>query len=176
MSNEQLVRRVRLYIFEHFMNHAQAPVGEQLMNEFSLSRDEAAEILRELEAARHIALVPGTARILMAFPFSAIATPFRVAARGQAYFANCAWDAIAFHAMLRDDVRVDSFCHHCGTPITVELRDGRATRVEPEETLVVPRAAPHPVVGEHRRYLLQHHGLLRLTRAPRRVRSVCTGR
>ena len=136
MSNEQIVRRARLYIFEHFINHAHAPVGEQLMNEFSLSRDEAAEILRAMEVARHIALVPGTARILMAFPFSAIATPFRVAARGQAYFANCAWDAIAFHAMLRDDVRVDSFCHHCGTPITIELRDGQATRVDPEETLV----------------------------------------
>ncbi|MBA2266312.1 MAG: hypothetical protein H0W17_07970 [Chloroflexi bacterium] len=37
---------------------------------------------------------------------------------------------------MRDDVRVDSFCHHCGTPITVELRDGHAARAEPEETLV----------------------------------------
>ncbi|MBA2263546.1 MAG: hypothetical protein H0W10_02665 [Chloroflexi bacterium] len=135
-TNDLLIQRVRLYIFEHFLKHAQPPVCEQLMNEFSISRDEAMEILRELESARHIALVQGTARILMAFPFSAIATPFRVTARGQAYFANCAWDAVAFHAMLRDDVRVDSFCHHCGTPITIELRDGRATRVEPAETLV----------------------------------------
>lgn len=135
-TNDLLIQRVRLYIFEHFLKHAQPPVCEQLMNEFSISRDEAMEILRELESARHIALVQGTARILMAFPFSAIATPFRVTARGQAYFANCAWDAIAFHAMLRDDVRVDSFCDHCGTPITIDLQDGRARRVEPEETLV----------------------------------------
>jgi len=136
MTRDELIPRVRLYIFEHFLKQAHAPVSEQLMTEFSLSRDEATEILRELESARHIALVPGTARILMAFPFSAIATPFRVTARGQSYFANCAWDAVAFHAMLRDDVRVDSFCHHCGTPITIELRDGRATLVEPAETLV----------------------------------------
>lgn len=136
MTEDGLIPRVRLYVFEHFLKHAHAPVSEQLMTEFSLSRKEATEILRELESARHIALVPGTARILMAFPFSAIATPFRVTARGLTYFANCAWDAVAFHAMLRDDVRVDSFCHHCGTPITIELRDGRATRVEPAETLV----------------------------------------
>jgi hypothetical protein len=87
-------------------------------------------------AARHIALVPGSARILMAFPFSAITTPFRVRARGRAYFANCAWDAVAFHAMLGSEVVVESFCHHCAAPITIELRDGQATRVEPKETLV----------------------------------------
>jgi hypothetical protein len=137
MTTDELIPRVRLSIFEHFLQHARPPVCEELMNEFSLSRDDASQILRDLETARHIALVPGgTARILMAFPFSAIATPFKVTTRGQTYYANCAWDAIAFHAMLREDVRVDSFCHHCGTPITVELRDGRATRVEPEETIV----------------------------------------
>ena len=106
------------------------------MSRFSIARDDATALLRDLESARHIALVPGTTRILMAFPFSAIATPFRVTARGQTYFANCAWDAIAFYAMLRDEVQVDSFCHHCATPIRIELRDGHAAYVEPQETLV----------------------------------------
>ena len=136
MIDEQTVARVRLSIFERFVNDAQAPVVEELMTEFSLSRDDATAILDELVAARHIALVPGSARILMAFPFSAIATPFRVTARGRTYFANCAWDAVAFHAMLGDEVHVESFCHHCATPIRIELRDGRATRVEPKEVLV----------------------------------------
>lgn len=136
MTDEQTVARVRLSTFERFVNDAQAPVVEELMTEFSLSRDDATAILDELVAARHIALVPGSARILMAFPFSAIATPFRVTARGRTYFANCAWDAVAFHAMLGDEVHVESFCHHCATPIRIELRDGRATRVEPKETLV----------------------------------------
>jgi hypothetical protein len=76
-------------------------------------------------------------RILMAFPFSAIATPFRVRARARDYFANCAWDAVAFHSMLgQDDVSIDSYCHHCATPIRVELSDGRATVVEPAESIV----------------------------------------
>ncbi len=107
------------------------------MTEFRLTRDEASDVLRELEAARHIALVKGTARILMAFPFSAIATPFRVTARGRTWFANCAWDAVAFHAMLREaDVQVDSFCNHCAEPIRIEMRDGRAVGVDPPEALV----------------------------------------
>jgi hypothetical protein len=133
---DDLAARVRKFLFDHFLEQAAPPVAERLMTDFSLSRDEAADVLHSLEAARHIALVKGTERILMAFPFSAIATPFRVTVRGRTYFANCAWDAIAFHAMLGDEVRVESFCHHCADPIEVELRDGRATRVEPEEALV----------------------------------------
>ena len=133
---ELLAPRVRLFLFEHFLEHAAPPVVEQVMSEFSLPRAAASEVLHELEAARHIALVRGTDRILMAFPFSAVATPFRVTTRGRSYFANCAWDAIAFHAMLGDEVRVDSFCHHCAAPIEIELKDGRATRVEPAESLV----------------------------------------
>jgi hypothetical protein len=136
MSDEPTVPRVRLSIFERFLEDAQAPTVEELMTEFSVPREKVTAILDELAVARHIALVPGSARILMAFPFSAIATPFRVMARGKRYFANCAWDAIAFHAMLGDDVQVESFCHHCATPINIELRGGRATHVEPAETLI----------------------------------------
>jgi len=136
MTDEQTAARVRLLIFEHFLKHARAPVVEELMTELSLDRENVTAILDELVTARHIALVPGSARILMAFPFSAIATPFRVTTRGREYFANCAWDAVAFHAMLGDEVRVDSFCHHCATPILLELKDGRATRVEPAETVM----------------------------------------
>jgi hypothetical protein len=83
VSDTALQQRVRLFIFDHFLENAAPPVVEQVMNEFSLSRSDAADALRDLEAARHIALVKGTARILMAFPFSAIATPFRVTTRGQ---------------------------------------------------------------------------------------------
>jgi alkylmercury lyase-like protein len=136
MSTEMLPQRVRLFIFENFLEHAAPPVAEQLMARFSLSRTAASDLLHDLEAARHIALVKGTARILMAFPFSAIATPFRVTVRDRSYFANCAWDAIAFHAMLGDDVRVESFCHHCAVPVEIEVRDGQATTINPPESLV----------------------------------------
>ena len=133
---DELLAPVRKSIFDHFLQHAAPPVVEELMTGFSLTREAAGDVLRGLEAARHLALVKGTDRILMAFPFSAVATAFRVDVGDQRYFANCAWDAIAFHAMLGAPVRVDSFCHHCGTPITVELRDGRAIVVDPPETLI----------------------------------------
>jgi Alkylmercury lyase len=136
LSDENLQQRVRLFILEQFLESAAPPVAEQVMGQFSISRAAATEVLRDLESARHIALVKGTARILMAFPFSAIATPFRTTVRGRSYFANCAWDAIAFHAMLGDDILVESFCHHCAIPIHIELHDGRATLVDPPQSLV----------------------------------------
>lgn len=106
------------------------------MVDFGLTRNAVTDALHQLTAARHIALVPGTDRILMAFPFSAVATPFRVEARERSYFGNCSWDAIAFHTMLAEPVRVRSACHHCAQPIAVDLADGSATRVDPPEALV----------------------------------------
>ena len=123
-------------MFEHFREHAVPPVIEQVMTEFALSRDQAIEAFAALDTARHIALVKGTSRILMAFPFAAAATPFQVTSGGRTYFANCSWDAIAFHAMLGADVRVDSYCHHCAAPIQIEMSGGRAMRVSPAETLI----------------------------------------
>jgi hypothetical protein len=133
---EELLPQIRKAIFDHFLEHAAPPVVEELMTGFSLSRTEAGDVLHDLEEARHIALVPGTERVLMAFPFSAVATPFRVGVEGHDYFANCAWDAIAFHPMLDREVRVDSFCHHCGEPIHLELKNGRTVSAQPAGTLI----------------------------------------
>jgi len=135
-TGDDLRAQIRKFVFDHFLEHAAPPVVEQLMTAFSLPRDGTVEVLRDLEKARHIALVRGSARILMAFPFSAVATPFGVTVGDRHYFANCAWDAVAFHAMLDADVRVNSFCHHCAGPIEIELTHGKASRVEPAETIV----------------------------------------
>src|SRR2546425_3767308 len=95
--SQNLQKSVRKYIFEHFEEHTTAPVLEQIMRKFDLERTSAFKVLVELQSARHIALLTGTQRILMAFPFSSIVTPFRVkvAGKDKEYFANCAWDAVA---------------------------------------------------------------------------------
>ena len=128
-------QHVRLRIYQHFLEHARPPVVEELMADFGLTREQTSAVLRELADARHLALVKGTSRILMAFPFWAIATPFVVSAGGKSYFANCSWDSIAFHTMLDDDVWIDSFCHHCARSIAVELSGGLAVLVEPDTTI-----------------------------------------
>src|SRR5216683_4776414 len=101
-TSENLQKNVRKYIFDHFEEHAIAPVLEQIMRRFGLNRASAFKVLVDLQSARHIALLTGTQRILMAFPFSSVVTPFRVkvAGKDREYFANCAWDAVALHVTL----------------------------------------------------------------------------
>ena len=136
VPDPEVVRQARKLVFDHFREHAEPPVLEDLMERFRLGREEASEILLALEAARHLKLVPGTQRILMAFPFSAIATPFRVTAGVKRYFANCAWDAVACHATLGQPVRIDSRCHHCAADLTIELAEGRVSRSSAPSPLV----------------------------------------
>lgn len=131
-----LAQRVRLRVYEHFAEHGVAPVVEQLMDEFDLTRAETVETLEQLAAVRHLALLKGTGRILMAWPFSAIATPFVSRTARRDYFANCSWDAIAMHALLGVDVQVESFCHHCARPITIQLAEGRTVSTDPESAIV----------------------------------------
>jgi hypothetical protein len=129
--------RLRHFIFEWCLAKEQPPVIEELVTAFSASREECRKALLSLESRRLLVLLPGTDRILMAHPFSGIVTPFCAAtANGKRYFANCAWDAIAFHVMLQEDVAITSFCHHCGGPIDVRLSGQRVGHAAPETTVV----------------------------------------
>ena len=100
---------------------------EQIMRKFGLDRESAFKVLVDLQSARHIALLTGTQRILMAFPFSSIVTPFRVkvAGKDKEYFANCAWDAVAIHVALGKEQWISSYCHHCSEDIRIHLKDQR---------------------------------------------------
>jgi len=136
IRSTDLGQQVRKYVLDHFLEFSVPPVVEQIMKRFRFGRAQAVEVLQWLETARHLRLVPGTQRILMAFPFSAVATPFIVTLRNRRwYFANCAWDAVAFHAMLNEEIRIGSQCHHCAESISITLANGRAT-ASPRETRV----------------------------------------
>lgn len=137
MDDDALRPLLRKHVYDSFLEGGAPPVVEELMQSFSLSRETVERLLGELAATRQLALVKGTSRVLMAWPFSAIATPFVVETRGREYFANCAWDAVAFHSMLdEDEVLIRSFCHHCAQPIEIDFRGGRAVRVDPPEAIM----------------------------------------
>jgi hypothetical protein len=138
------VAEVRKYVFDYFREHTSAPVLEQIMQRFKLDRSGASKALAELESAHHIFLVPGTQRILMAFPFSGVVTPFRVTISDdqKKYFANCAWDAVAFHVMLRKEQWIESFCHHCAENMTIHLKDQDKISSHPSDDPMVFLSLP----------------------------------
>lgn len=124
-------RDVRKYIFDYFLENCRAPVLEEIMSRFGMTRDAGAEVLEELEVAHHVIRVPATNRILMANPFSALDTPFRVSVGNKRYFGACAWDAVAYHVMLGRDTQVDSYCHHCAERISIWFKNGVASSKPP---------------------------------------------
>ncbi len=134
---DDLARDVRKFIYDRIRETSHAPVIEESMRRFGLARGTAREVIGVVEANRQVVLLKGTDRILMAHPFSAVPTPFRVTLDdGQAFFANCSWDAIAMHVMLEAAVAIDSFCHHCGEKIAIELSDETVKSKRPEDPIV----------------------------------------
>jgi len=134
MNQEQRV--IRKYIFDHFFEYTTAPPLEEVMQRFKLTRKEAFNRFKELEAEHHIHLVPGTQRILMANPFSAVSTPFRVYFGASRYYANCAWDTVAMHVMLEKEACIASFCHHCADPIEITMTGGEVKASNPPAPVI----------------------------------------
>ncbi len=122
-------------VFDYFHENSRAPVLEEIMQQFHLGRDDAYSLLSQLEKSHHILLLPGTQRILMANPFS-ITTPFTDIINGKKYFANCAWDTISLHVMLRQDTTVDAYCHHCAEPISISLSQEKIMSSKPASPLI----------------------------------------
>ena len=131
VDTNDIDRSIRKFVFDYFLEHAVAPSAPEIAAGLELPLSQVKDSLRTLDEAHHLKLLEGTSRILMAFPFSAIATPFRVIrGDGRRYFANCAWDSIAFHPMLNEPVRVDSFCDRCGKAVGFRLEAGKGVRIE----------------------------------------------
>lgn len=123
---------VRLAVLTFFLEHARPPLVEEIAMRFGWDLEATEASLERLEAERHLARVPGTSRLLMVFPLSAVPTPYRVSLpHGRSYYANCAWDALGVHLLLHHPVRIESYCHHCGAPIRLELHEARAFSPDP---------------------------------------------
>ena len=114
MDEHDLALRNRIY--RHFVDEGRAPSRTEIGDD---------DALRRLHDA-HALVLGGDGEVLMANPFSAVPTPYRVEAAGGSWFANCAWDSFGIPAALHMDGHVFTTCGDCGHPIEIELRDGPA--------------------------------------------------
>jgi hypothetical protein len=78
-------------------------------------------------------LHPETDYIASFPPLNGLPTQYRVTVRGeQKWFAQCGFEATSVTWLFPGErVRVDVACLDCGEPLTVEMLDGRLTRVDP---------------------------------------------
>lgn len=115
--------RVRGYVYDMILRAGEVPGISEVAREVSASTEDVRAAFQRLAAARALVVHPDTAGIVMAPPFSAVPTPFRVTIPPRAYYANCIWDALGVAAMLKKDARIETSCGDCGRPETLEVRE-----------------------------------------------------
>ena len=135
---DPLARQIRKFIYDTIVETCHPPIAQHVAAHFNISRPEAVRVFHTLQEERQLTLIPGTDRILMAHPFSALVTPFRCRLRtGREYFINCSFDTLACHVMLgHAPMTVSSFCHRTGVQIEMLLEGGRVEWLHPENTVV----------------------------------------
>ncbi|RDI73900.1 Alkylmercury lyase [Gaiella occulta] len=116
---------LRSLTYRLFVERGRAPAAADVAQEAGVSVDEILSGWRRLHDQHALVLDAASSEILMANPFSAVPTAFRVEADGRSWFANCAWDAFGICAALHVDGRIETACPDCGEPVTVEVRNQR---------------------------------------------------
>jgi hypothetical protein len=124
MSEADVDRRTRFHVYDVTMREGAPPSRARLAELMWMPDDEVRASLGRLFEAHMLVLQRGTGEVLMAGPFSAVPTPFRVTLPQFTAFGNCIWDALGVVANLHSGARIDTSCADCGAAATLEIRDG----------------------------------------------------
>src|SRR5215212_4258267 len=108
MNIEETDRAVRREVYDVTMREGVPPLAGRVAAALRVSVDDIHASLRRLADAHMLVLQRDTGEILMANPFSAVPTPFRVDAGGLSCYGNCIWDALGIPAMLQCDAEIDT--------------------------------------------------------------------
>jgi len=125
LTPDELPWAVRHFVYEQLAQTGQPPLPAEAAEALNITEAEAEEAFRWLHQHHAFLLDGDTFKVRMANPFSGIATDFRVRTADQAYWANCAWDALGIPAALGAEAHIDAHCAHTGEPIALEVREGQ---------------------------------------------------
>jgi len=110
--------------YRAFAEFGRAPSAAEVADAAGVTAETVREGWQRLHDA-HALVLDDAGEILMANPFAARPTPFRVEADGRSYYANCGWDAFGVGAALHADSTVHTACIDCHSPLDIHVRDGR---------------------------------------------------
>ncbi len=117
-------RLVRLYVYDHFTRTGQAPTIAEIAQTFSSPLPDIQAAFQRLVERKALVLQKESGEILMAEPFSAVPTPFRVETEEQSWWGNCIWDALGIPAMLNTDATIITSCGDCGEKMVLTIKYG----------------------------------------------------
>jgi Alkylmercury lyase len=122
-ANETFDKRVRLHIYNHFVEKDIAPSIIETAAALSSSLTDIRAAYQRLADGRALVL-QGNGEILMAEPFSAVPTPFQVEVGNRSWWGNCIWDSLGIPAMLNVDARIVTACGCCNDSMVLEIKNG----------------------------------------------------
>ncbi len=131
---------VRMSVYRRFVETGEAPGVDDVSRELDCPPDEVEAAFDRLSAERVLVLKPGTRKIRMAMPLSAVETPFRVHVGKQSYWAPCIWDALGIPAMLGADARIATHYEEFEDPPDLRVTDGRLSWTDGVIHFAVPAA------------------------------------
>jgi hypothetical protein len=132
-------RLVRARVIQTLRDTSVAPSVVVLASMLGVDEGQVHDALLALADEHRLALPPGTDRVWMAHPFSAVPTDFLVRMEGRSWYANCAWDGLSILALLGDGV-VETHSPATGDPLTYVVRDRRVDGEGIVHFLVPPRS------------------------------------
>jgi len=139
--SDEIDTNVKLSIYRLTADSGVVPNSAGVARATKLSEVDVRAAFARLQAKRLLVPEPGDAsRIRMAPPFSGVATPFPVEARGKRYYANCVWDAFGVAAALHADAVIPTSDGFSGEPLTLEVREGQPVAQPSVAHFAVPAA------------------------------------
>jgi hypothetical protein len=117
---------VRNATYAHFVEFGRAPTAADVASTRSVDVLTVREAWKRLHL-EHAIVLDDAGELLMANPFSAVPTPFRVVADGRSWDANCAWDAIGICAALHCGGRIETTCADCDEAIVFRITNAAPT-------------------------------------------------
>jgi hypothetical protein len=123
-----------------FVDLGRAPTAAEVGAAMNAGEPSVRAGWRRLHEA-HALVLDGEGEILMANPFAARPTPFRVDAAGRSWFANCGWDAFGIGAAMHVDSTIHTECPDGHEPLQIEVREGMPTAPDLVFHVLVPAAS-----------------------------------
>jgi hypothetical protein len=134
MADAMLMDRMFNRIMRGLVDTGTAPHYAELARAIGIAVDDGRRLLHDVMQAYPIGwLHPETEYIASFPPLNSLPTQYRITVRGeQRWFAQCGFEATSVTWLFPGEtVRIEAPCLDCGDPVTVEMRDGRLTWVDP---------------------------------------------
>ncbi|MBI1299220.1 hypothetical protein GC175_30175 [bacterium] len=142
LQSDALLWDVRTFVYQHIVKTTQPPTVNDTAARFGLSTKDASQVYAALDAQHAFFLQPGSMNILIANPFSAVETPFRVQAGGKTYWANCAWDALGIPAALQGAAVIEASFAGSDEPLHLTVQNGTISGPAATEGIVAHVLVP----------------------------------